>query len=271
MPEPPTKTATDVEVEPPPSSTFRPGVTPLPKREAAPAPAAPCPEEMALVGSTCVDRWEGSLVEITPDGIEVAFSPYAAPVGHDVRARSVPDVVPQAHISMVEAQRACKASGKRLCHAAEWRAACKGPSHTHYPYGDTRIAGACNDTGRTSPIMTMKGGDYSTRSMNDPNLNQLPNTIAKTGETAACTNAYGVHDMVGNIHEWADDAGFHGGYYLDTTINGEGCDYTTTAHSERYYDYSTGFRCCADARPEPLGEAVASAVADTDLADDEGS
>ena len=52
--------------------------------------------------------------------------------------------------------------------------------------------------------------------------------------------------MVGNVHEWADDGAFHGGYYLDTKINGEGCDYTTTAHAKIYYDYSTGFRCCAD-------------------------
>jgi hypothetical protein len=52
--------------------------------------------------------------------------------------------------------------------------------------------------------------------------------------------------MVGNIHEWTDDASFRGGYYLDTQMNGEGCDYRTTAHSANYYDYSTGFRCCAD-------------------------
>jgi 5-methylcytosine-specific restriction endonuclease McrA len=35
-----------------------------------------------------------------------------------------------------------------------------------------------------------------------------------------------------------------GGYYLDTKLNGRGCDYVTTAHAKSYYDYSTGFRCC---------------------------
>jgi len=40
----------------------------------------------------------------------------------------------------------------------------------------------------------------------------------------------------------------YGGYYLDTKINGEGCEYVTSAHAKSYYDYSTGFRCCADPR-----------------------
>jgi hypothetical protein len=60
--------------------------------------------------------------------------------------------------------------------------------------------------------------------------------------------------MVGNVHEWLDDGAFHGGYYLDTKINREGCDYATTAHSAIYYDYSTGFRCCADADSVPAEE-----------------
>jgi hypothetical protein len=29
-------------------------------------------------------------------------------------------------------------------------------------------------------------------------------------------------------------------------INGEGCLYRTTAHGVSHWDYSTGFRCCAD-------------------------
>ena len=56
--------------------------------------------------------------------------------------------------------------------------------------------------------------------------------------------------MMGNVHEWtADPAGtFRGGYYVDTVENGNGCLYATTAHDTSYSDYSTGFRCCADAR-----------------------
>jgi formylglycine-generating enzyme required for sulfatase activity len=55
--------------------------------------------------------------------------------------------------------------------------------------------------------------------------------------------------MVGNLHEWiADPSGvFAGGYFMDTFQNGEGCEYRTRAHDLDYHDYSTGFRCCADA------------------------
>jgi hypothetical protein len=197
----------------------------------------PCPTRMAMVGKSCVDRY---------DGTESAFSPYEPPRDHRVRAVSRPDVVPQAHASMVDADDACHASGKRLCRAAEWKAACKGPAGTRYPYGDARVAGACVDTNRTSPMTVLYGGKWSMRAMNDPRANQQPNTVEKAGAAGACTNAYGVHDMVGNVHEWTDDGSFRGGYYLDTKLNGEGCDYRTTAHAPTYYDYSTGFRCCAD-------------------------
>jgi hypothetical protein len=201
---------------------------------------------MTLVGHTCVDKWEGALVEVREDGTEAPYSAHEAPNGHHVRAVSRPGITPQAHISMNEAQRACKASGKRLCHAAEWKSACKGPERTRYPYGASRMDNVCVDTNRTSPMAVLYNGEHTARTMNDPTANQLANTVEPTGAATACTNDFGVYDMVGNVHEWADDGAFHGGYYLDTKINGEGCEYTTTAHAKSYYDYSTGFRCCAD-------------------------
>jgi sulfatase modifying factor 1 len=205
-----------------------------------------CPSNMAHVGTSCVDKFEASLVEVQADGTIASFSPYQAPNGHQVRAVSRAGVVPQGHISMNEAKRACSASGKRLCKAAEWKTACKGPAVTRYPYGNQRVAGACVDTNRRSPMNVLHGGERSAKTMNDPLANQQANTVAATGSNASCTNGYDVHDMVGNVHEWTDDASFRGGYYLDTKLNGEGCDYRTTAHAPAYYDYSTGFRCCAD-------------------------
>jgi hypothetical protein len=95
--------------------------------------------------------------------------------------------------------------------------------------------------------------------LNDPGLGQVDGALARTGEHAECVNGFGVFDMVGNVHEWvatdpkAVHGTFAGGYYLDTTINGDGCNYRTVAHAHDYHDYSTGFRCCAPAAPTADG------------------
>jgi hypothetical protein len=90
--------------------------------------------------------------------------------------------------------------------------------------------------------------------LNEPALGQVEGAVARTGEHPACESGYGVFDMVGNLHEWVQTSAslphgtFAGGYYLDTSQNGDGCHYRTVAHAHDYHDYSTGFRCCADSR-----------------------
>jgi formylglycine-generating enzyme len=213
-----------------------------------------CGPGMSLVGDEfCIDRYEGSLVLVTPEG-DKAFSPYEMVKGQKVRAVSRANVTPQAYISRNEADGACKASHKRLCQESEWVQACEGKRPTAFPYGDDRRAGYCNDEVQASPLAKLYpdvGTDaYTFEPMNDPRLNQVPGTVARTGRFAHCRSSYGAYDMVGNVHEWVDDPGgtFLGGYYLDTHINGDGCHYKTVAHDADYHDYSTGFRCCADPR-----------------------
>jgi hypothetical protein len=215
-----------------------------------------CPPDMASVDDRyCVDKYEASLVEVLENGDERAWSPFTSVEGHTVRAVSDPGVVPQGYVSEVQAIEACSLSGKRLCRPAEWRKACMGPEPTTYGYGQSNEPGRCNDSGR-SPVAAIYGAtnDLGERKqwnwdhMNDPALNQLDGTVAKTGSHEGCTNGYGVYDMVGNLHEWVADPNgtFQGGYYQDTHLNGDGCSYKTMAHEAAYHDYSTGFRCCAD-------------------------
>jgi hypothetical protein len=220
--------------------------------------ARSCPPDMASIGGAyCIDMYEASLVETMSDGSERAWPYYETlPSGVLVRAVSSPGVFPQGYISGVQARSACERSGKRLCRADEWKNACMGPRKTIFPYGNARVAGRCNDNGRSPMRFFNPGLDGKPEhrwmwgqggNMIDPRLNQLAGTLTRTGERTDCTNGYGVFDMVGNLHEWVDDpkGTFQGGYYLDTHLNGDGCNYRTTAHPFTHYDYSTGFRCCA--------------------------
>lgn len=219
----------------------------------APAARAKCPAEMAsILGRFCIDRWEAGTVEIVGPKRTRPHAPFEPVTGLSVRAFSKKGVVPQAYVSRDESARACEAAGKRLCSDDEWLTACRGKKPTRFPYGDTRVPGRCADTDRVAPLEAIfgatKGDDrYDFASMNDPRLDQIAGGIAKTGEFSRCAGSFRVFDMVGNLHEWTSDpkGTFRGGYYLDTTINGEGCDYVTVAHDATYHDYSTGFRCCA--------------------------
>lgn len=212
-----------------------------------------CPPEMAVVAHRfCVDRWEGSLEEKQEDGTTRPWSAFAIPrMDRVYLAKSRAGALPQGYISAQQAAAACGASGKRLCHPVEWRAACGGSEGYAYPYGPARVPGRCKDSG-SSPMLafhasTMSRG-WGKTELNDPRNNQLEGGLAKTGASPGCVNDYGVYDMVGNLHEWTADPNgtFQGGYWLDTSQHGEGCAYRTIAHDYGYRDYSTGLRCCQE-------------------------
>jgi hypothetical protein len=211
-----------------------------------------CPAGMALVDgeNVCMDRWEAFLVEVV-DGAELPFSPFANPAGHDVRAKSAPGAVPQGYINEIESSEACASAGKRMCSNPEWTRACRGADDTTYPYGNTREPGVCNDFRGVHPAIQYFGtsDDWIWSELGNGCINQQANTVDHTGSNAGCVDDSGkFFDLMGNLHEWIDDpAGtFRGGYYVDTVLNGNGCLYTTTAHDVSHWDYSTGFRCCAD-------------------------
>ena len=214
-------------------------------------------------GFYCIDRWEDSIELLKADG-SATLRPGNLKVDgieDQVRAVSVSGRKPQGYISGKQAAKACERAGKRLCQIDEWVTACRGPKHTIYPYGDVRKAKVCNDRYKKldyHPVVRLfkaeapPGTDpkmmWHPSWMNDPRLHEMSHSVVKTGAFEACTNEYGVYDMVGNLHEWvADpDGTFFGGYLMDTYQNGQGCEYRTIFHPYDYHDYSTGFRCCRD-------------------------
>lgn len=206
-----------------------------------------CPDGMIRVSDFCIDRYEASLVD---DATGAPWSPYINPGDAVVRAVSLEGAVPQGYISGDQAAAACARAGKRLCTDAEWLRACQGPGGSTYPYGNVRMDGVCNDARAVHPAVEyfMSSEDWVFTMLGHPCINQLDEGLAPTGSHTGCNTAEGAFDMMGNLHEWtADPAGtFRGGFYVDTVRNGNGCLYRTTAHTTPYWDYSTGFRCCAD-------------------------
>ncbi len=215
-----------------------------------------CPDGMVAIDDrSCIDRYEASLEQLDEEGRVLGAHPPNQPVaGRRVRATNERLGAPQAYVTQLEAKAACEAAGKRLCTDREWVAACKGPLGTRYPYGERRREGACNDRG-TEPLAALGAraeaiSTWSFDAMNDPRLYRVAGSIAPSGRFDRCQSELGAHDLVGNLHEWtADPEGtLRGGYFLDTTTLGEGCDYVAVGHDAHYRDYSTGFRCCADPR-----------------------
>ncbi len=264
------------------SAVLSASVSPVLSASASGAPTAKprdpdaCPEEMARIGRTCVDRWEAHLATIQTDGSEVPW-PHEKRLeeGTKYLARSASGIFPQAYISRVEAKAACENAGKRLCSRREWKRACRGSKGFRYPYGNRGKRGACN-TGKPHLLEQHLGKNpkkWTYEAFNDPELDLLPGFLAMSGSYETCHSDEGVFDMVGNLHEWVSDTVgsdieeilerdheerkkqpyrvgngmFLGGFFSTTKEHGAGCAYTTIAHEPSYHDYSTGFRCCMDA------------------------
>ncbi len=223
------------------------------------APDSGCPDPMMVrIDAYCVDRFEARVVQVLPDGGVLPHDPLYVLDAGTFRAIVEQGKKPQGYISQLQSAAACAEAGKRLCTATEFAQACRGPdAGNYYPYGGTtRIPGACNE-GKGSSMVLFFGTNpalWTYAEFNDPRLNAWDGGLYETGSFPLCVSPYGVYDCVGNLHEWGADAPdvnghgrFRGGFYGDAEINGHGCLYVTSAHEPSYHDYSTGFRCCADA------------------------
>jgi formylglycine-generating enzyme required for sulfatase activity len=231
---------------------------------------------MARVAGFCMDRYEAHLTRIRDDGRLTPHPPYQRPEKDGIYlAQSTAGVMPQAYIDRREAESACQRAKKRLCTVAEWYRACIGPRGWPFPYGVEEQPRVCN-TKKPHLLSRLYGSDprgwkYDEH-FNDPELDRQPGFLAKTGEYAGCVSLEGVHDLVGNLHEWVSDRVdaslaeklpllpnlvdklgrnrghgiFMGGFFSTGSEHGRGCAFVTIGHEPKYHDYSTGFRCCRD-------------------------
>jgi len=258
----------------PPALTSPPTLAAPPALDVQETPT--CPAGMAKIEGFCIDRYEAHLVARNRSGDLGPHPHFQRPEeGVTYEARSDPGVFPQAYVSRIESRAACANVEKRLCSKREWQRACKGALGTTYPYGQRWQPKRCN--AEKPHLLTLHFGADPRRwayaQFNDPKLSQEPGFLARSGDHAGCTGDAGVYDLVGNLHEWVSDTAdatlkarldtegisrafqywspgngvFMGGFYSTQGELGPGCNFTTIAHEPGYHDYSTGFRCCADA------------------------
>lgn len=246
-----------------------------------------CPTEMALVGRTCVDRYEAHLVDdktgqplspfYPPDPrlLRVAYEYWSIEAGRQGPARarqisvpevpeiqrgtfspravSAPGVLPQGYMSYFVAERACQAAGKRLCSEPEWTRACRSDRGTKHPYGDNFEPGRCNVFRNMHPAFELHGN--SSVGHLDPRLHLVREEGEKpmlllTGALPGCASKHGsdqIYDMVGNLDEWIADE--KGVFVGGFYSRGtrEGCEAKIENHGPAYADYSLGVRCCKNA------------------------
>jgi formylglycine-generating enzyme required for sulfatase activity len=248
---------------------------------------------VSIAGRFCIDRFEAMLVDAasgdafspdyptTPNLLESVLAEWTTGRGRTggAHARAFPmpwlprwqrgaklqsvavsriGARPNGYLTGLVAESACAAAGKRLCTLDEFTTACRGEDDTPFPYGDSYEDGACNVFRDDHPAAILHGN--ASIGHLDPRLNRVrakgKPLLRETGATPRCRSRWGsdaVYDLVGNIDEWVDEeeGAFAGGFYSRSTR--AGCDAVITAHPKQYLDYSTGVRCCRDARGAPGG------------------
>lgn len=129
----------------------------------------------------CIDRFEAGVTGDTLGNANQGMTDADESLDGSTLARSTVGLQtePQANLSWYQAKASCENAGKRLCTAAEWERACRGPELFVYPYGDDFEDDACNG--------------FFKQNGNGPLL---------TGSLPACGSQDGIYDMSGNLAEW---------------------------------------------------------------------
>jgi formylglycine-generating enzyme required for sulfatase activity len=159
---------------------------------------------------------------------------------------------PPVMLNFYEASGLCAAEHKRLCYESEWVTACEGPEQKPFPYGYVRSSERCNFDNRwVAPHLDRV---YA----KDPDVQRAElarlDRSLPSGQKTGCVSDFGVHDLTGNVDEWAladherprERAKFSalkGGAWGHVR---NACRPVTTSHVPEFRYYFIGFRCCSD-------------------------
>lgn len=184
-------------------------------------PGPTCPGRMAHLSGVdaCIDRYEA----VNEEGV----------------AEPAEGRMPANGISWIDAGRACRRAGFRLCTRQEWHYACSGSTEDDggraFAYGDDYEQERCNSA--------------------EDGTSLTGRELALGGSYERCTTPEGVHDLSGNVSEWIDARDETG--TVRELRGGSYGSYEKYAHCvtspllfqppDAALD-GYGFRCCTDAR-----------------------
>jgi hypothetical protein len=199
------------------------------------------PNTMVHVVGGGLDFWIDTYEASRPDATAVEDGSL------DDRSCSKPDVLPWTNVTFTEAANACAAAGYRLCTEQEWQESCEGAANSLYPYGMGYDPDACN------------GGDYDPDCGGPDDDEALPTGTAHgcpPPAMSACTSAYNVLDLSGNVKEWTSTQvgsmpvtyRVRGGAY-DNVASSLTCDFDFLSNEPDFFYKNLGFRCCSDVGP----------------------
>jgi len=200
-----------------PASGARAGDLPAPD---ATGPVVRIPAGTLVAGTPCQQIPRITNEELEGVRLELgAFDIDVYPYPND------PSKPPATGVSRDEADRLCRARGRRLCTELEWERACKGPSNYTYPYGNAYKTKVCDG----SSSLLRNAGSYD-----------------------SCASEFGVKALFGAVWEWTSSEWGRGGAGGLATVRGGGAKNPTLqsrcangqGRSPADSAADVGFRCC---------------------------
>lgn len=158
------------------------------------------------------------------------------------------------NVTWFDADKACKAAGKRLCTEGEWLSACSGAlavdenrngdysddplKGSTYPYGEYYKAGVCNDQ-----VLPPKDASAA---------NPPPPPPLITGNHPECKSKFNVYDLTGNVREWVGFVAPRSAYFGGAFYSRD--DAACISRAESFGPFAKqealGFRCCRGGNPK---------------------